>query len=201
MPRRPEPWRRDRILDAALQLLVDDPAESIQIADVAQAAGVSPATVHYHFGDRQGLVIAAMGRASAEMSEGRASAIQDLPDPVAKMRRLIELGVPDVPTPALVIMYTAIQAMRGHAETARAAAEHIEGQVAIYADVIREGVARGDFRPSAATESIAANFVALEDAHDLYVVVGARKDGSWGRTMMWEYARSALGLQEATMGT
>src|SRR5512139_696740 len=50
-----QPAARDQILDALLRLLDAAPLSRPSQRDVAQAAGVSPALVHYHFGDLPGL--------------------------------------------------------------------------------------------------------------------------------------------------
>jgi AcrR family transcriptional regulator len=180
--------------------MADRPAESIRIADVAETAGVSPASVHYHFGDLSGLVLAAVDRASSEMFDERERAISLLDDPVAKLERLIELGVPDEPTPALVIMYTAIQAIRADEAAVRAARVHVYKQVDLYAGVIKEGLARGQFEPQGSPHFIASSLVALEDAYDLYLVVGVAVDGSEGRSQLRQYAATALGTARRKAG-
>ena len=198
--RRQEPWRRDRILDAALKSLADQPAEAIRIADVAEKAGVSPASVHYHFGDLSGLILAAVDRASNEMFDERARAISLLDDPAAKLDRLIEMGVPDEATPALVIMYTAIHAIRADEAAVRAARVHVYKQDDLYAAVIKEGLSRGDFEPQGSPHFIASSLVALEDAYDLYLVVGVAVDGAEGRSQLRQYAANTLGTGRRRTG-
>ncbi|MGE0168964.1 TetR/AcrR family transcriptional regulator [Nocardioides sp.] len=192
MARNKEPWRRERILDAALEVLATGRSEQLRIADVAAAAGVSPASVHYHFGDLSSLILAAMGRASDEMHRSRRDAIESLEDPAEKLRALIALGVPDVASPALIIMYTATGLMRVDEVAIHGGRDHVENQVALYQSVIEAGVERGLFELSAAARSIAVNLVALEDAFDLYLVLGIEPDGERGRAQLHSYAASAL---------
>lgn len=47
---------RDRILQAATQLLAEVGADRLRTRAVAERAGVNPALVHYHFGSMSGLV-------------------------------------------------------------------------------------------------------------------------------------------------
>ena len=190
--RNKEPWRRDRILDAALALLATGRTEQLRIADVAEAAGVSPASVHYHFGDLSSLVLAAMGQASDEMNRSRRDAIAAIDDPAAKLRTLISLGIPDVASPALVMMYTATGLMRVNADAIRGGREHVNGQVALYQSVIEQGAGRHVFRLEADAKSIATTLVAIEDAFDLYLVLGIDPDGARGRAQAYAYAGSAL---------
>jgi AcrR family transcriptional regulator len=63
---RPSTGARERILEAAIEVLKSDGYAGLTIAKVATAAGESKPLVVYHYGSKQGLVQAA-GRAIAEM--------------------------------------------------------------------------------------------------------------------------------------
>jgi AcrR family transcriptional regulator len=68
LPRRgrPSTGARERILEAAIEVLKSDGYAGLTIAKVAAAAGESKPLVAYHFGSKQGLVQAS-GRAVAEL--------------------------------------------------------------------------------------------------------------------------------------
>ncbi len=63
---RPSTGARERILEAAIEVLKADGYAGLTLAKVAAVAGESKALVAYHYGSKQGLVQAA-GRAIAEM--------------------------------------------------------------------------------------------------------------------------------------
>lgn len=63
---RPSTGARERILDAAIEVLKSEGYAGLTIAKVAAGAGESKPLVAYHFGSKQGLVQAA-GRSIAEM--------------------------------------------------------------------------------------------------------------------------------------
>jgi AcrR family transcriptional regulator len=63
---RPSTGARERILEAAIEVLKSDGYAGLTIAKVAAAAGESKPLVAYHFGSKQGLVQAS-GRAVAEL--------------------------------------------------------------------------------------------------------------------------------------
>ena len=63
---RPSTGARERILDAAIEVLKADGYAGLTLAKVAARAGESKPLVAYHFGSKQGLVSAA-GRSIAEM--------------------------------------------------------------------------------------------------------------------------------------
>ena len=82
-PGRPEkrPGRRhvrDRLLDAAGRLFTQRGSHEVSIRELARAADVTPAMVHYYFGDKQGLYDAMLERVLTrllarvrEVAEGR----------------------------------------------------------------------------------------------------------------------------------
>src|SRR3954452_23682344 len=63
---RPSTGARERILDAAIEVLKADGYAGLTIAKVAAKAGESKSLVVYHYGSKQGLVEAS-GRAVAEL--------------------------------------------------------------------------------------------------------------------------------------
>ena len=69
----------------------------MRVADVAAAAGTSSAAVHYHFPGREALLGEAL-RHNVELAFDRQSAaLAGLPDPHARLLRLLELQMPEGP--------------------------------------------------------------------------------------------------------
>lgn len=56
MARRADIDGRQLILDAALKLFADEGVEGVSIRAVNREAGLGPASVHYHFGTKEGLL-------------------------------------------------------------------------------------------------------------------------------------------------
>ncbi len=48
---------RERILDAACDVIAEHGIEDVRIARIATLAGVSPPLVHYHFATREALLV------------------------------------------------------------------------------------------------------------------------------------------------
>jgi AcrR family transcriptional regulator len=57
---RTAPEARERILDAACDVIAEQGIEDVRIARIATVAGVSPALVHYHFATREALLAEAL---------------------------------------------------------------------------------------------------------------------------------------------
>jgi AcrR family transcriptional regulator len=63
----PDPATRTNILDGALTVLHRDGLADLSIRRVASAAGVPLSQVHYHFGSKQGLLLAVLARENARL--------------------------------------------------------------------------------------------------------------------------------------
>ena len=89
---RPSTGARERILEAAIEVLKSDGYAGLTIAKVAAVAGESKPLVVYHYGSKQGLVQAA-GRAIAEMITGEVLAAVDGAGTVEAVIRGVDTGV------------------------------------------------------------------------------------------------------------
>jgi AcrR family transcriptional regulator len=89
---RPSTGARERILEAAIEVLKADGYAGLTIAKVAAAAGESKPLVVYHYGSKQGLVQAA-GRAIAQMITDEVLAAVDGAETVEAVIRGVDTGV------------------------------------------------------------------------------------------------------------
>jgi AcrR family transcriptional regulator len=62
-----EPLTRDRVVDAALQLLVEQGYEAVSMRKVAQALGTGPASLYAHVANKKELDQLMLDRAAADM--------------------------------------------------------------------------------------------------------------------------------------
>jgi AcrR family transcriptional regulator len=85
--------RREEILSATVELLDRVGLSATRVADVAQALGVSPALVFYHFGTKDELVAEAFAHA-VEQDLHRLEKAAAGGDPVERLRRVLRLYGP-----------------------------------------------------------------------------------------------------------
>jgi AcrR family transcriptional regulator len=144
---------RRRILDAAWTLIAERGYHQVRVADVAAAAGTSSAAVHYHFPGKDALLGDAL-RHNVELAFDRQSAaLADLPDPHARLLRLLELQMPEGPVlePEWSIwMQVWVEAVLDGAEDHPRRALYREAQDRWFRTVLltlQDGVAAGVFRP------------------------------------------------------
>jgi AcrR family transcriptional regulator len=138
---------REALLDTARRLFLARGFGSVTIRQIAAAAGSSPATIHYHFGDKLGLYRAMLEAAIAPVVE----ALQRLADParagqvdIAEVVRLYTRMLADNPwVPALIVQEVLAEGGRFREQFI----ENFAGRLApLFAGIIRRGQASGSIR-------------------------------------------------------
>ncbi|HET9074360.1 MAG TPA: TetR/AcrR family transcriptional regulator, partial [Solirubrobacteraceae bacterium] len=119
---RPSSGGREAILDAALELLREEGVAKLTSREVAARAGVSDASVYYHFGDRPGLLLAvfAHGVPPLDFLVGEPD-----PEDLLELPELVDVALASLGRffADLLPMMTAAQS---DADLGRAMARHIE---------------------------------------------------------------------------
>jgi AcrR family transcriptional regulator len=75
---------RERLLDCAEQLFAEHGVEGVSLRTINANAGLSPAALHYHFGTKQKLLEALLGRRMSALMERREAlfdALVEAPEP------------------------------------------------------------------------------------------------------------------------
>jgi AcrR family transcriptional regulator len=83
--------RRAQILDAALRLIPQRGLQATTMEQIAEAAGISPATIYWHFASKDELVIAMVDRSSPLDDVRRVLARGAAGDPADDLRALLRL--------------------------------------------------------------------------------------------------------------
>jgi AcrR family transcriptional regulator len=192
-PGRPkEPWKRNHIIESAIPLFSEQGLWSVGIQELADAAGVSRASIHYHFSGVNGVILGVAEKGFSLMYTRRRSAVDKLDDPRAKLVTLIRMGIPDALPPEYIIMYESIGVFRANPELLPMINGLIAKQLELYVSVMREGIQSGYFSPLEDIESIGKNLLAIEDGSGIYLTVGTEQDSEGIRLRMLSYATLAL---------
>ena len=69
---------RERVLDVVIALLDDGGEGAVRIDEVRDRSGVSIGSIYHHFGDRNGLIVAAQVRRFARYAEAEIAALSDI---------------------------------------------------------------------------------------------------------------------------
>ena len=88
-----EAGRHPQILDAAWHLIAERGYHAVRISDVAKACGISAATIHYHFPDRDDLLTEALRHSVRQAFDRQVAELHSIEDAHERLLRLVELGV------------------------------------------------------------------------------------------------------------
>src|SRR5947199_6464123 len=75
----------DKLLVAASELMIERSSIEVSLSDIAQKSGVNAALVKYHFGNKDGLLLALLARAATEVAHLEYLLAQPIA-PTAKLR-------------------------------------------------------------------------------------------------------------------
>lgn len=165
--------RREELLDAALVALAERGITGLRIRDVADQAGVSTGTVHYHFNDIDELVVAIHELAVDRFGTSRRELASAIPDACDRLIALAETGIPTSEDDPLVVTLYELGISRHRDPVHRSLVRSMyEQQIALYASALEVGVAQGHFSLDANAWDLAANAVALEDSFGLHIITG-----------------------------
>jgi AcrR family transcriptional regulator len=192
--RKDQETRRTEVAAAATRAIARMGAEGVRVSDVADEAGLSPATVMYYFPTRRELMAAAFTRAIERFHDRRRLAIAGLDDPAVKLVEMIRNGFPTGPDDEeVLILYLALPVVRADPDVAALLMRLTQSQVEDYVEILRDGAARGIFDLRAEAAVIADHIVALEDAYGLYIeATGFSYEEAVRSTL--RYAQMAVGM-------
>src|SRR4051794_40480532 len=166
--------RRDELVAATHEVVARKGLGEVKLLDVARQAGLTPGAVLYYFENGlDDLFFAAYERAIERFCAEREQAVAAAPDPASALATAVRLGVPtgrDDEEIRLLYDFEAV-AFRSPA-CADLMAGYVARQVDMYAAILAEGAAAGDFALAGDARRLARNIVALEDGHGVYVLTG-----------------------------
>ena len=194
---------RQAILQAACEVIAEAGLESVRMRMIADRAAVSTALLHYHFANRETLFLAAL-----KYSYANAGA-QDYGDepptrhPHAwQLAKAVELCLPvttELRRDFLLWQELSLRASRD-ADSAAAAAELYTDLADWIAEIVRAGIAAGEFRPvttapEAAAVQAAHLVIALTQGYGSALLLdGAVLDQEAARDAIWTTLSLSLGL-------
>ena len=137
---------RQRVLEAAFEVVSERPLADVQLQHIADRAGLSSGHVLYHFGSKDGILIETLAWSESLIAEDRARELADLHEPAARLARWIVLFLPrsaDDPTWKLWLELW----LRSGSEEMRTAPKSVaESWVADVREILEDGLDRQVFR-------------------------------------------------------
>ncbi|MFV0428272.1 MAG: TetR/AcrR family transcriptional regulator [Arachnia sp.] len=186
--------RRAALVSAARAVAAERGLSATHVRAVAAKADVSVGSVLYYFPSFEDLLYLSVEEVLEEFYEQRRLLTERLDDPVARLRALVVAGIPDEIPKDLRVVYESVGLVREKPHYRPLMRSIVERQVLLYRTTIEIGVGVGAFTPTRAVPEIARNIVALEDAYDLYPLVGVDVDRESCRRAVLAYAAQALNV-------
>jgi AcrR family transcriptional regulator len=171
---RAAPGARERILEAACDLVAAEGIDDVRIARVATRAGVSTALVHHYFSTREDLLEQALVHSFEQTGDERFGTDPVAPTAAASLARAIDdcLPAPGVRERDWVLWVELwLRAVREPA-LRPVAADLYRRYREWLAGIIRSGVESGEFHPRTDVDEVADTAMALLDGAGVRVLIG-----------------------------
>lgn len=194
--------RRAELISATRRVAGRHGIRGTNVRAVAAEASVSAGSVLYYFSSFDELMYATVEGVLEEMYEQRRVIAEREAEPRERILALIRAGVPDHISDELRMAYESVPLLREEPRFRPLHRSIVERQVMLYRSTIEVGAALGAFTPTAPIATVARNIVALEDAYDLYPLIGLEHPTELYRANIVSYAELALGcsLSEQSAG-
>lgn len=185
--------RKEEILQAYWRAVHAAPQEPTLRA-VAAEAGMTPGNVLYYFDSMRELQMEAVAAALEQYGARRQSILERGESATERIYAMIDAGVPDEISVRRRHLYENLGALAEHPEFKPAHRESTDRQIMLYQRLIEIGSDTGEFTPALPPAIIARTLVALEQAYDLYLLLGEHALRKESRADVRNYAELALGL-------
>ncbi|MFI6505893.1 TetR/AcrR family transcriptional regulator [Nonomuraea typhae] len=163
---------RRRVLEAALEIIAERPVGEIQVQQIAQRAGMSPARVLYYYRSRDHILAETFLWSEHELAERRSRELAEVADPAVRLERYIRIYLPegrhDV---SWKLWLEAWLRSTSTSEMSRTADAIDGGWTRDLVAIIEDGVAGGAFAAVRHEEFLPA-FNALLDGLAVHVLIG-----------------------------
>ena len=155
---------RDLLIDAARGCLLDEGFAGLSTRKVAERAGVPLSQIHYHFGAKQGLVVAVLDAENERLLERqRRMYAQDLPL-WRRWEQACDFLEDDVESGYVRVLHEMLSAGWSDKRVAQAVRELQMGWIELLTSVAKEAaVPLGPFAPEEVVALIAAAFLGAEE--------------------------------------
>lgn len=167
--------RRDQLIAAANQVVVERGASAARLTDIAQEAGVTSAAVLYYYPEIDDLLTEVFRQGIEQYCDHREAHIASVATGEGQLLACIQSGIPrsaEQEAATRVLVELAPVVLRDKSVVGQYEA-FIARQAALYERVLRNGQADGVFTLALPPEVIARSLVALEDGYVVDVLVGA----------------------------
>ena len=155
---------RDRILRAALDLIIEVGIDQVRLAEIARRAGMSSGQVMYYFTSKEHILLETLAWQEHQDTLRRQAALAKVTGAWRQLKRLIELYLPGtLPDPSWILWMEAWARAPHNKQVSRFLEELLNPWRDDLAALVTRGVAEGAFAPPADIDNFTRRFIALLD--------------------------------------
>jgi AcrR family transcriptional regulator len=155
---------RDRILTAALDLIIEVGIDQVRLAEIARRAGMSSGQVMYYFTSKEHILLETLAWQEHQDTMRRQAALAKVTGAWRQLQRLIELYLPGThPDPSWILWMEAWARAPHNKQVSRFLEELLNPWRDDLAAIVTRGVAEGAFAPPADIDNFTRRFIALLD--------------------------------------
>lgn len=165
--------RREAVLQAALDVIVERGLANMRMSDIAERIGMSAGHILYYFESKDDLLMELLRWSEDLLLRQALEEFERLPSHAERLRRLTELAAPTGPRDPGWIVWLEVWSLSPHDERiGQGHAELDRRWVGMLADVIRSGQEAGEFSGDVDPMDFAIRYGAMMDGFAIKVVAG-----------------------------
>jgi TetR/AcrR family fatty acid metabolism transcriptional regulator len=138
--------KHQQIIEAAVRVFARNGYYNSRVSDIAREAGVASGTIYLYFKTKDEILVTLFREKMAAWVAHVRERIAGEPDPVSKMRRLVELHFAVLERDPALAEVVQVELRQGHKFFRGASAHEVSAYFALIGAVLEEGQAAGVFR-------------------------------------------------------
>jgi AcrR family transcriptional regulator len=138
---------REKLIETAGRMFAERGFDGVSVRDIVRAAGANLGAVTYHFGGKEALFVEVIMRKTERLRDLAIKIIAGGDAPDVKLSKLLEAYALRIlcEEPSLKVMFR--EMISGGVRMPRKAVESVDWRNKIFADVVKDGIRQGIFRP------------------------------------------------------
>jgi len=140
-----DPDKPQQIVDAAIRVFARNGYYNSRVSDIAREAGIASGTIYLYFRTKEEILVTLFREKMAAFVAHLRREIAGETDPVAKIRRLVELHFTVLEQSPALAEVVQVELRQGHKFFRGASAHEVSAYFELIGSVLEEGVAAGRF--------------------------------------------------------
>jgi len=140
-----DPDKPQQIVDAAIRVFARNGYYNSRVSDIAREAGIASGTIYLYFRTKEEILVTLFREQMAAFVAHLRREIAGETDPVAKIRRLVELHFTVLEQNPALAEVVQVELRQGHKFFRGASAHEVSAYFELIGSVLEEGVAAGRF--------------------------------------------------------